>query len=200
MNQFEYWKLCERLNIIQAALLMCECDPADFQDHIEIKKRKYQPQGYYACKSAVLAAIESGVVTGEIVTEIFGVDEESPIEDINLLKSYVTYDSLSLWLKSKGFKSEFFFPEKSVVNDCENTAHCCFAPKLAAAVAAWKSVSSSTFSPGSPKQQISAWVRKNALRYGLTDSEGKPNETAINEIAKVANWRPQGGAPKTPGN
>jgi hypothetical protein len=43
------------------------------------------------------------------------------------------------------------------------------------------------------------WLREHAAEFGLTDDDGKPNETGIEEAAKVANWQPTGGAPKTPG-
>jgi hypothetical protein len=49
----------------------------------------------------------------------------------------------------------------------------------------------------SPKQGLMKWLNEHAHEYGLTDDEGKPNETGIAEIAKVANWAPGGGAPKT---
>jgi hypothetical protein len=42
------------------------------------------------------------------------------------------------------------------------------------------------------------WLRENASEFGLSDDDGKPNETGIEETAKVANWQPGGGAPKTP--
>lgn len=72
-----------------------------------------------------------------------------------------------------------------------------YAPKLAAAVRAWQSV---TDAGGKhPKQALAKWLREHAAEYGLTDDEGKPNETGIEEAAKVANWQPGGGAPKTPG-
>jgi hypothetical protein len=32
----------------------------------------------------------------------------------------------------------------------------------------------------------------------MTDKDGKPNDTGIEGAAKVANWQPLGGAPKTP--
>lgn len=50
----------------------------------------------------------------------------------------------------------------------------------------------------SPKQALSKWLREHAAEFGLSDEEGKPNETGIEEAAKVANWQPGGGAPKTP--
>jgi hypothetical protein len=43
------------------------------------------------------------------------------------------------------------------------------------------------------------WLREHAEDLDLIH-DGKPNETAIEEICKVANWRPKGGAPPTPAN
>ncbi len=71
-----------------------------------------------------------------------------------------------------------------------------YAPKLAAAVSAWLAVESSK--GVSPKQAIAKWLREHAEAFGLSDANGKPNETGIEEVAKVANWQPSGGAPKTP--
>ena len=48
------------------------------------------------------------------------------------------------------------------------------------------------------KQSLEKWLRLNARDYGLCDEEGKPNETGIQECAKVVNWQQKGGAPKTP--
>jgi hypothetical protein len=50
----------------------------------------------------------------------------------------------------------------------------------------------------SPKQSLTKWLREHASEFNLTDDEGKPNETGIEEAAKVANWQPMGGAPRTP--
>jgi len=50
-----------------------------------------------------------------------------------------------------------------------------------------------------PKQALAKWLREHAAEFGMTDDEGKPNETGIEEAAKMANWQPGGGAPKTPG-
>ena len=51
---------------------------------------------------------------------------------------------------------------------------------------------------GTPKQSLQKWLRLNAVAYGLCDDEGKPRESAITEIAKIANWKTKGGAPSTP--
>ncbi|MND07504.1 hypothetical protein D3C83_295210 [compost metagenome] len=50
----------------------------------------------------------------------------------------------------------------------------------------------------SPKQALEKWLREHALEFGLTTEDGSPNGTGIEEAAKVANWQPGGGAPKTP--
>lgn len=50
----------------------------------------------------------------------------------------------------------------------------------------------------SPKKALEAWLRENAATYGLVNKDGSPNTTGIEEVAKVANWKPTGGAPATP--
>jgi len=66
-------------------------------------------------------------------------------------------------------------------------------------VRAWLAIESvEDLSGKHPKQVLLKWLRENAASYGLTDGEGKPMETSINEIAKIANWQAKGGAPKTP--
>jgi len=75
--------------------------------------------------------------------------------------------------------------------------HARYAPKLAAAVQAWIAVDDPKGKH--PKQALAAWLREHAAKLGLTNDDGKPNEQGIDECAKVANWQPEGGAPKTPG-
>lgn len=72
-----------------------------------------------------------------------------------------------------------------------------YAPKLAAAVRAWQAVTD----PGTktPKQATEKWLLEHAAEFSLTDEEGDPNKQGIKEVAKVANWKPLGGAPRTPG-
>ena len=76
----------------------------------------------------------------------------------------------------------------------------CYAPKLAAAIEAWKAVSENpdAKSGKSVKQAITKWLRINASRFGLHKEDGSPNEQGIEEIAKISNWETKGGAPKTP--
>lgn len=111
--------------------------------------------------------------------------------------STVTRDDLIDWLTRRGVKSGFFFPMAADSPGYLDPSSERYAPKLAAAVRAWEAV---TVPKGMhPKQALMKWVLEHAAEYGLTNEEGKPNETAVDEIAKVANWQPNGGAPKTPG-
>lgn len=71
-----------------------------------------------------------------------------------------------------------------------------YAPKLAAAIDAWESVTNPQGKH--PKQALVQWLTENAAKLGLWDKD-KPNKTAIEEAAKVANWQERGGAPRTPG-
>ena len=116
-------------------------------------------------------------------------------------RTTIYQNDIRSWLKSKNFPCEFFFP--SVVKDGEpdyldpSPNNLRYAPKLAAAVRAWQAI---TEPKGrSPKQALVKWLREHAAEFALSDDEGKPNETGIEEVAKVANWLPGGGAAKTPG-
>ena len=78
-------------------------------------------------------------------------------------------------------------------------SHPRYAPKLAAAIAAWIAIEDETMVlRKSPKQALASWLIQHADEFSLLDESGKPNETGIEECAKVANWQRKGGAPKTP--
>jgi len=100
-------------------------------------------------------------------------------------------------LASRGFRTGFFFPNATDSPNFLDRGNPRYAPKLAAAVLAWQAVTDPCGKH--PKQALMRWLREHAAEFGLTDDEGKPNETGIEEVAKVANWQPGGGAPKTPG-
>ena len=113
-------------------------------------------------------------------------------------KSTVSRSDLLAWLEAAGSRPRFFFPTATDAPDYLDPKNPRYAPKLAAAVRAWQAVTD----PGGkhPKQALAKWLREHANEFCMTDDEGKPNETGIEEAAKVANWQPTGGAGKTPGN
>ncbi|MCK5519455.1 MAG: hypothetical protein KAI61_08570 [Alphaproteobacteria bacterium] len=119
---------------------------------------------------------------------------------VNIDRTILTVVSIKLFLKSRGFITGFFFPESVVTNEFLDPAHQYYAPKLAATVNAWTAVSSDNnlLNGKTPKQAMEKWLREHASQFSLTKDDGNPNETGIEEICKIANWRPEGGAAKTP--
>ncbi len=142
-----------------------------------------------------------GLWQSDDVTLISGVGpdkEEYVVNNTpNWNKTTIEKDNIKKWLVNKGINKGFFFPDKTSSGlDYLNPNHSRYAPKLAAAIKAWEAVKDSNGKP--PKQLLLKWIRENAASLGLTDDDGRINETGVEEIAKVSNWRPEGGAPKTP--
>jgi len=107
----------------------------------------------------------------------------------------VAVEDLRNWLRSRGFKTGFFFPEPQQMEpDYLNALHEHYSPKLAAAIEAWKTISAdSALRVGKTvKQALVIWLRQNANKFGLTKEDGKPNEQGIEEVAKIANWDAKG--------
>jgi hypothetical protein len=199
-ERFDYWRLCDELSVMQAALLVAGEDPSQngYAENWEMHKR---PIGYEAAKTAISNALRKSRIEGKLIpiyeTDINGNFCGEIPESLDVKESRVDVDSLRAWLRSRGIQSGFFFPTTTDTPDYLDPSNPRYAPKLAAATRAWQAVTD----PGklSPKQALSKWLREHAAEFGLSDDEGKPNETGIEEVAKVANWQPGGGAPKTPG-
>ena len=53
---------------------------------------------------------------------------------------------------------------------------------------------------GIAKTNLVKWLTEKAEDFGLVHDDGELIESAIEQIASVANWDLKGGAPTTPGN
>lgn len=197
-----YWRLCDELTVLQAAMLIAGLDPADELklDHLDWDQNI---MGLDAAQNGIGNALRSGAIKGRLYLRYVNnpnVPPESPMaEHIDFKNSRVEVNSLKAYLSGRGLKTGFFFPEGSDLPDYLNSAHSRYAPKLAAAVHAWQATGDDAATKGkSPKAALTKWLRENASAFGLTDEEGNLNESGIDEVAKVANWRPGGGAPRTP--
>lgn len=204
MEDIDYWRLAEELSIAQAALLVAGVDPQSLASEVEKLPHDSRPPRYEAAKHAIKSALLNDRVRGECLEELdydLNGNQTGFIPDtVDVHRSVVNVDSLRAWLEERGFQSGFFFPATATTPDYLDKSHERFAPKLAAAVRAWLATENNESLKGRhPKQALQKWLRENAAEFGLTDDEGKPMETTIGEIAKIANWRPTGGAPKTPG-
>jgi hypothetical protein len=226
MESLDYWRLCDELGVIHAALLIVGVDPSSEEGaHCDGWKEHEQPKGYVAVKNAMIRAIAAGRLRATLryaaeSRYVAGIDSLHErgywnAEDVRAIEdgagesyvigsvpdwreSSVSVDDLKTWLRSRGFTSGFFFPNEEAGRpgymDPKNPR---YPMKLAAAVSAWLAVEDPN--GRSPKQALERWLREHAAEFGLTDDEGNPVNTAMEECSKVANWQPGGGASKTPG-
>ena len=200
MEDLDCWQLCHKLSVVQAALLVAGENPSSTQAYVERWEPHKRPPGYEAAKAAISNALRDGVIEGDYIT--LSVDSDDEYSDavagsIDVAQSRVDVASLRRWLSSHGYRAGIFFQPKEDAPDYLDPDNPRYAPKLAAAIRAWQAVTDSTGKH--PKQALVRWLFEHAAEFGLTYAKGKVNRTAIGEIAKVANWQPKGGAPKTPG-
>jgi len=206
MEELDYWRLCEELNIVQAALLVVGKDPSSENGYVENWQLHERPKGYEAAKTAISDALRNKTINGTLIPHY---DRDingnfcDPIHDsIDIQESRVEVDSLRDWLSVRGFRTGFFFPTENSRPDYLDTQNSNYAPKLAAAIHAWQAVTTDPkyLNNGKHvKQNLEAWLTAHAAEFDLVKEDGDINVDAIkNQISKVANWKDKGGAPKTP--
>jgi len=218
MEKIDYWHFCDELSVIQATLLIVGEDPAVSQDYIDTQDAQHRPDGYDAVFAALKNAINGKSLAATLRHDArYGGYDEYPntgesvreneyqlriifVSEPNWHLTTVTVENLKKWLISRGCKTGFFFESDLGASEFFDPNNLFYAPKLAAAVNAWGSVTKdeTLLSGKTPKKALEKWLRENASQYGLTKDDGNPNETGIEEICKIANWKPEGGAAKTP--
>lgn len=194
MASLERWRIVKHFTIYQIALLMTERDPADFEDLLFQDWSKETRHEVLPIISALRHSIEDERLP--LHKEVYG---ESYGDGIDFYSSLVDVGQLRIWLSMAGVAGGFFHvpaPRDRV----EDKYSSFYAAKLSAANAAWKAVTSDPASlrGKSPKKALELWLREHAAEFGLVNKDGTPNATGIEEIAKVANWKPSGGAPTPP--
>ena len=213
MEALDYWKLCDRVTLFQAIVLIAGCDPGSHtsgnteKSHWNNETPFPEPSGYGAVRTALLVAAKNSWIDVEII-ELVDRDQNGneigPIPDtIDIDATYVSTASIRKFLKERNFQSDFFTPhEDPAVPGYLDPTHPCYAAKLAAAVDAWTVVTMEGRyeNESTPKQLMEKWLRINAVRYALNKPDGKLNEDGISQITKIANWKPEGGASRTAGS
>ncbi|MFC2952292.1 hypothetical protein ACFOOP_10155 [Marinicaulis aureus] len=196
MDSIDFWKLCDQLSIVHAALLVAGYNPSDHQS-VENVTLSGQPPGYDGAKHAILSGLRKGAIEGELKYEEPFNGNGEPYLCIH--SSYVDVESLKAWLISKNVREHFFFFPEAKVSEFLDRDHPRYSPKLAAAVTAWHWLDDEAKLEGkTPKQAVQKWLRKHAAEYGICDDDGKPNESVVDSISQIVNWRTKGGAPRTP--
>lgn len=107
----------------------------------------------------------------------------------------IAVEDLRDWLSIRGISPTFFFPHGNQ-EGFRNKNNPRYAPKLAACIAAWEAVQTPAKN-SSAKQTLKDWIRSNASVYGVGDDSGIVSETAAEELARIVNWAPAGGATPT---
>jgi hypothetical protein len=194
-DPLELWYLCRTYSLVQAALLIAGHDPAAFENVEQLTWEK-RPKGYEAVKAALVKHIER---RGDFGNQVW-LDQRS-MQGTDLHRSTVSFVEVREWLADHGHVDGFFGRKEKTktLPSYLNKRHPRYAPKLAAAVAAWEAIEETAKSRAkSPKNIIRDWLMEHAAEFELLKDDGSLNNEGIEDVAKVANWRLKGGAPSTP--
>lgn len=201
LSAMDYWKLMDTLTVFQAIMLMIGENPEKYSSaNIERQVESNRPENYTVIKTFLCHAIKNNkiqVMGNYILEEVQGF----PIEgSVDIDKTIIIVESLIEFLLAKGINTGFFFSGNKDSRPYMDINNIYYAPKLAAAIHAWSEITENwdDNKGRTPKQLLEKWLRENASAYGLTKDDGSPNEQGILEISKIANWKPEGGATKTP--
>ncbi len=195
MDRIDRWKLADELNVYQISLLIAGYDPSDFEGDSYDR----WPKETKIEIAPFLNAIQNAARTQKFTF----IEQKDAFENYDVTDWYaslINVDSFCDWMRSRSFVDGFFLTQQSEVGRLSDAEGEFYAPKLAAAVRAWNEVTSApeALNGKTPKKALEVWLRKHANEYGLTSKDGNPNELGIEEICKVANWKPSGGASPTP--
>jgi hypothetical protein len=195
MDAIDFWKLCSEYSIIQAALLICGALPDDLQYEVETYDNR-RPAGYVAVRTALYNAVRTERIPATVVE--YDRDESGGAGSLNLHETLIAFYDLNRFLKAHGMVSTFF--DRPVPDMWMDSERARYPPKLEAAIKAWTAVTDdpARLRGKSPKQALEAWLIEHAAELGLLNRKGEPNRNGIEEICKVANWKPEGGATPTP--
>lgn len=197
MPAIDLWKLATEYSVCHAALLIAGHSPDEAERYSSYDLRTACP-GYHAANTVLCSAIAAGTL--------------SPIKTFNEYDDYgndlgldtrltlVSIAELDRFMRSRGHVCEFFEPRVAPTDGAMGPGDAYFSKKLYAANAAWNAVTKdpTRMRGKSPKQALQEWLIEHAGELGLLNREGQPNRTGIEEICKVANWKPEGGATPTP--
>src|SRR5262249_49608517 len=141
IDPLDYWRLCDELSVVQAALLIVGVDPSGVQEGVDLQRPSNRPTGYNAAKAALINAVNGKRLAATVVNSV-GEDGWSFGADWH--QTTIMVEDLRVWLRARGIKTGFFFPAPEVSPDYLSEFHPSYSAKLAAAIEAWKAVSGDT--------------------------------------------------------
>lgn len=195
MEASEYWALCPTFSVAQAAFLFCGRDPSSLDSQSEHKLGMNLP-GYVPVRISLVNAISVGDLEAKISYVYYG--EEGYSSEIDIHHTQIKKADLDDFFDKGGVPGRFFGRR---FNNAVGAGGAGQMPlKLNAALKAWAAVSSDPLlvRGKTPKQALKAWLVEHADELGLRKRDGELNAAGVDEICKVANWKPEGGATPTP--
>lgn len=200
----DLWHLNDSLKIQDAAALIAGYEPILIEWSYQEAKyfRSYSGPGEDSginrvniAMKALMTAVETDALPATFNTYSDGLYEEPSID---WSSGVIQVKDIKSWLSSKGVRKGFFFPDSSETPDYMNPDHPNYSPTLAAGVKVWEAMQDKELWEGKPvKAAMEEWLTMNYKQLGLTHM-GTMSKTAVEEVAKMANWRKGGGATSTP--
>ena len=205
LNHIEAWKLADNLTVYQISCLIYGLNPNDTEIDWEFLKDNHKFCTFY---KILQLSVECGYIKAHIIRKSFDegyvtisteIDRDHidyyPLIDWDKTTIY-TYD-LRLWFIEKNFKPDFFFSETEKTSDIKKPGSPFYAQKLHVAIDAWETVlDNEKYLRGkTPKQAIKKFIEDHASNY--KSPKLISSKQAIEDIAKVANWQKDGGAPQS---
>jgi hypothetical protein len=216
------WNICDSLTIYQAALLLCDSDPNDYQNCEECLSDNLLPKDFNTYFSAIKNAVIMENLKARKFWDTFDKDgfayaflenrKKQDLKEGHILKikddseefvKTILYSETVNWYNTIVKVSDL----KNWLKENEWTNNFFFRStnpfdnypdKLKIAIKAFETISAAPeeFEGTSTKDKISEWLEKNASEFKLVNKKNKPNQLAIKEISKVCNWDISGGRPK----
>ena len=193
MGILDHWIKADALNVYQIALLLERIDPAP------LERLGYSglPVEIIDQTTVHVVNLKNAILTANLTPKL---PSYGDFGELNWEYTLISIRTLQEWLWIRDFDNTIFGPYPRPRRDYSQKFDKHYAPKLAAAMDAWTAVTTDPkrLRGKSPKQALETWLTENAGAYGLLNKDGTPNKTGIEEVAKVANWNQNGGAPRTP--
>ena len=198
MQAIDLWKLSAEYSVIHAALIIAGHHPEDSEERPEYELVRAK-KGYLAAKTALCNAVRSGGITP--IALKYEQTEYSDLDSLDVQRTIISVDELRRFVRSRGMLCDFF-ERANQRPEFVAPGSKYFSKKLYAANRAWSAVTEEPerLIGKSPKQAVEKWLIEHAEELGLLRRDGQPNQTGIEEICKVVNWKPEGGATATPSN
>ena len=188
LEPLDYWRFHEEFTVVEAVLLSLDLSPSDHRHDVK-------PQNYDAVFSGVTKAILNEKLKANIIYHPQNYnDEQHPDWE----QTHIDIFDLKAWMVRVSFKPIFFFPKEAAEPDYLNKDHPRYSDQLAACVKVWIAFEDENLlGAKSPKSAMEEWLNSRYSELGLVH-QGKISKTAIEECAKVVNWKDKGGATATP--